>query len=82
MLTESASFSNFFAANQILPTFANTQTHTQFTPTPKPTPASERCQSGRMGRSRKPLILLPGSQGSNPCLSATDKKRRNAAFFV
>ena len=35
-----------------------------------PKPASERCQSGRMGRSRKPLTLVRGSQGSNPCLSA------------
>ena len=30
----------------------------------------ERCQSGRSGRSRKPLNCVSGFQGSNPCLSA------------
>src|SRR5438552_9889240 len=32
---------------------------------------SERCRSGRTGRSRKPLSLLRGTEGSNPSLSAT-----------
>jgi hypothetical protein len=31
---------------------------------------SERCRSGRTGRSRKPLSLLRGTEGSNPSLSA------------
>src|SRR5690242_21833792 len=30
----------------------------------------ERCRSGRTGRSRKPLSLLRGTEGSNPSLSA------------
>jgi hypothetical protein len=32
---------------------------------------AERCRSGRTGRSRKPLSLLRGTEGSNPSLSAT-----------
>ena len=36
---------------------------------PREEGALERCQSGRMGRSRKPLCPM-GTQGSNPCLSA------------
>src|SRR5271169_2181896 len=32
--------------------------------------SSERCRSGRTGRSRKPLSLLRGTEGSNPSLSA------------
>ena len=31
---------------------------------------AERCRSGRTGRSRKPLSLLRGTEGSNPSLSA------------
>ena len=31
---------------------------------------TERCRSGRTGRSRKPLSLLRGTEGSNPSLSA------------
>jgi hypothetical protein len=42
---------------------------------------SERCQSGRMGRSRKPLTPLPGSQGSNPCLSANKNAAATQHFF-
>lgn len=37
----------------------------------------ERCRSGRTGRSRKPLTRLPGSEGSNPSLSA----KANRLFF-
>src|SRR6516164_8899601 len=33
---------------------------------------AERCRSGRTGRSRKPLSLLRGTEGSNPSLSATE----------
>ena len=44
-------------------------------------PNPERCQSGRMGRSRKPLTLVRGSQGSNPCLSAKNKIRRVSGVF-
>ena len=33
--------------------------------------SSERCRSGRTGRSRKPLSLLRGTEGSNPSLSAS-----------
>lgn len=32
---------------------------------------TERCRSGRSGRSRKPLSLLRGTEGSNPSLSAS-----------
>src|SRR5689334_9925625 len=32
---------------------------------------TERCRSGRTGRSRKPLSSLRGTEGSNPSLSAT-----------
>src|SRR6516225_9465495 len=32
---------------------------------------AERCRSGRTGRSRKPLSLLRGTEGSNPSLSAS-----------
>src|SRR6516165_4894545 len=33
---------------------------------------AERCRSGRTGRSRKPLSLLRGTEGSNPSLSANE----------
>src|SRR6516162_11755208 len=33
---------------------------------------AERCRSGRTGRSRKPLSLLRGTEGSNPSLSASE----------
>jgi hypothetical protein len=36
-----------------------------------PRRAAERCQSGRSGRSRKPLCPVRGTVGSNPTLSAT-----------
>ena len=34
---------------------------------------SERCRSGRSGRSRKPLCPLLGTVGSNPTLSANHR---------
>ena len=37
---------------------------------------SERCQSGRSGRSRKPLWSLRATVGSNPTLSARDDPPR------
>jgi hypothetical protein len=39
----------------------------------------ERCRSGRSGRSRKPLSCVSGTEGSNPSLSASEKKSLGAA---
>jgi hypothetical protein len=41
--------------------------------------SQERCQSGRMGRPAKALIVVMRSVGSNPTLSATRPARRHGA---
>ncbi len=43
-------------------------------------PRRERCQSGRMGRSRKPLRGFP-SEGSNPSLSE-ESADENPRFLI